>query len=148
MQSLNRKLVLGLGVFPLVAGCYRHVPVAAPVPTTRIIAQVTDTGSVVMANAIGSAATEIEGVVASVTDAAWRLQLVRVDHRGGMSTLWKLEEVAFPRIALTNVREKRLDRKRSWLVAGALTAGVILVSKAFGGSLTGGSDDGGTPPPP
>lgn len=148
MQLLNRKLVLVVGVSAFVTACYKHVPVAAPALSTRIIAQVTDTGSVVMANAIGSAATEVEGVIAGVTDAAWRLQLVRVDHRGGMSSLWQREEVAFPRIALTNVREKRLDKKRSWLVAGALTAGVVLVSKAFGGVLTGGSDDGGTPPPP
>jgi hypothetical protein len=148
MLLLHLKLVLVLAVYALVAGCYSHVPVAAPAPSTRIIAQVTDTGSVVMANAIGSAATEVEGVIAGVTDGAWRLQLVRVDHRGGMSSLWKREEVAFPRIALTNVREKRLDKKRSWLLAGGLTVGVVLVSRAFGGLVTGGSDDGGTPPPP
>jgi hypothetical protein len=148
MQLLNRNLVSVLTAAFAVSGCYRHVPIATPAASTRIIAQVTDTGSVVMANAIGAAATEIEGVLAGVADEAWRIQLVRVDHRGGMSSMWRREEVAFPRIALTNVREKRLDKKRSWLMAGALTAGVVLLSKAFGGLAFGGSTDGEPPPPP
>jgi hypothetical protein len=148
MFLLNRKLVCVLSASVAIGGCYRQVQIAAPAPSARIIAQVTDTGSVLVANAIGAAATEIEGVIASIADDAWRIQLVRVDHRGGTSSLWKREEVAFPRIALTNVREKRLDRKRSWLMATALTAGVVLASQLFGTGGFGGSGDGDPPPPP
>lgn len=145
----SRKQTLAVALVTFTGACYSHVPLNAPVPApaTRIIAQVTDTGSVAMANSIGSAATEVEGVVSHATDALWRLQLVRVDHRGGTSTVWKREEVSFPRIALTNVREKRLSKKRSWLMATAVTASVYLATHLFGAFGSGGSTDGDPVPP-
>jgi len=105
---------------------------AVPPPATRIIAEVTDTGTVVMGNAIGPGATEVEGIVAAADASTMKLYVLRVDQRGGISTLWNRELVTFPRNALTNVSEKRLDKKKSWVAAGTIAAVAIIAARAFG----------------
>jgi hypothetical protein len=131
------------------AACYTQRPLsmAVPAPATRIIAQVTDTGSVAMANMIGVAALEVEGVVAEADATTWKLHLLRVDYRRGNSEQWSRELVSFPRYALTNAREKQLDKKRSWIVAGLITAAVVTLTVLFG-SVLGGEMTDGTPVPP
>jgi hypothetical protein len=130
------------------SACYTQHPLGAPVPEPgmRIIAQVTDSGTVAMANKIGSGALEVEGVVVAADADVWNLQLLRVDQRGGVSTSWNRELVSFPRYALANSRVKLFSRKRSWMTAGILTASAILAAKLFGAA---GADEmpGGTPPP-
>jgi hypothetical protein len=129
--------------------CYTQRPLsmAVPTPATRIVAQVTDTGAVAMGNTIGSGALEVEGVVAEADASTWKLHLVRVDQRGGTSTLWNRELVTFPRYALTNARERKLDTKRSWIVAGIIAAAIVTVTVLFG-SVLGGEDTDTDPPPP
>src|SRR4051812_6934381 len=85
-----------LSVLVLLAGaiaCYDRVPLgmAVPVPGTRVIASLTDVGADRMAGKIGLAAIEIEGIVESATDSAWSIHLIRVDQRGGGSSLWNQE---------------------------------------------------------
>jgi hypothetical protein len=113
--------------------CYTHRPLATPVPApaTRVVAEVTDSGTVAMSNAIGPGAVEVEGVVATASDEVWNLQLVRVDHRDGRSIPWNRETVAFPRHLLTNAMERQLDRKRSWFAAGAIVAGALIAARLF-----------------
>ena len=144
-----RRTVAFATLVSFFTACYtqRSIGVAVPAPATRIIAQVTDTGSVAMANTIGAAALEVEGVVADADAGTWRLHLLRVDHRGGNSSRWNRETVTFPRYALTNVRESRLDKKRSWLVAGLATGLVVALTVLFGAVLSG-DTGGGEPPPP
>jgi len=129
------------------SACYDQAPLTTvPTPQTHLIAEVTDTGTVVMANAIGPGALEVEGVVADADQDTWKLSLTRVDHRGGSSVLWNHEVVSFPRFALTNATVKRVDKTRSWLVGALLAGGAILAAKMF---TTGGNDDpNGNPPPP
>jgi hypothetical protein len=126
-------------------GCYAQAPLTAPAPDPgmRITAQVTDTGAVAMGNAIGPGAVEVEGVVAAADSATWRLHLVRVQQRGGVSTAWNREVVAFPRNALTGARVKRLDKTRSWIAAGLVTAAAAAIALLFGPGLVGGGDGGG-----
>jgi hypothetical protein len=129
--------------------CYTERPVmsTAPTPTSRIVAQVTDSGAVAMASAIGVAAVEVEGLVAEADASVWKLQLLRVTQRGGTSTRWNREVVTFPRYALSGAREKKLDRRRSWIVGGVITAAVVALTLLFGPSITGG-EGGGEPEPP
>jgi hypothetical protein len=148
-HPLVRKTLALATATAFVCACYVQRPVtsAAPAPTSRIVAFVTDTGSVVMSNAIGPGATEIEGVMVDSDGDHWRLQMLRVDQRGGFSTRWNREVVTFPRFALTNVTQKVLDKKRSWAFAG-LAAIVVLGSTLFFGEVIGGDNsDPPTPPP-
>jgi hypothetical protein len=144
-NGLFRRSV-ALGLMVSLAGCYTQRPLAlaVPAPATRIVATVTDEGVVAMSNAIGPGSTEVEGIVVSANAETWTLQMLRVNHRGGQSVIWNREEVAFPRAALANVTERRLDKKRSWMTAGLITASALLVGGLFG-VITGG--EGGEEPP-
>src|SRR5262245_49004464 len=115
------------------AACYTRSPLGSPTPPpeTRVIAQLTDSGTVAMGQALGPGALEIEGVVASANPSAWDLHLLRVDHRDGKTTPWNRELVSFPRSMLTNPTQKRLDKKKSWIMAGAVTASAILAARIF-----------------
>lgn len=144
MRSSNvfRKAV-ALGLMVSLMACYTQRPLALglPAPETRIVATLTDSGVVAMSNAIGPGATEVEGVVVSADSGAWTLQLVRVDHRDGRSIVWNREQVTFPREALVNVMERTLDKKRSWVTAGLITASALLVGGLFGVITSGEGND-------
>ena len=133
---------------PLLTACYSRLPITTPVPAreTRVIAQVTDSGGVAMSNALGPGAVEVEGVIAAADAHVWELRVVRVDYRGGTSTPWNHELVRFPRSALTNPTEKRLNKGKSWVAAGVIVATALLAARLFG--ALGGSETPMTQPPP
>jgi hypothetical protein len=127
---------LSIAASLLAAGaCYNEVPLgmAVPAPESRVIAKVTDVGAQRLEGSIGPGATEIEGIVESATDSAWRIRLLRVDQVGGMSTAWNRELVTFPRFALTSPSTKQVSKTKSWVFAGAVTVGAVLAATAFSG---------------
>jgi len=132
----------------LLAACFTQAPLPStiPAPETRIVAQVTDTGVLSMSNAIGSGATEVEGVVAGADATAWDLRMIRVDYRNGQSVVWNRELVRFPRSALSQATERRFSNKRSWIMAGLLTSTAFLAARFLG--VIGGGDGTDKPPPP
>jgi len=140
--------LLVLGSVCLLAACFSQTPLSSPIPApeTRIVALVTDTGVLAMSNAIGSGATEVEGIVAGADATSWDLRLLRVDYRNGQSVTWNRELVRFPRSALSQATERRFSTRRSWLMAGLLTSTAFLAARFLG--VIGGSDDTGKPPPP
>jgi hypothetical protein len=153
MRQLRTPPLFRLHIAILVAavtafsGCYTQHPLTATVPAlgTDVVALLTDSGTVAMGNQLGPGVTEVEGVVAEADGNSWRLLMTRVDQRGGTSTLWNREPVTFPRYALTGVTVRRLDKKRSWIVAGAITAAALIAARAFGAfdiTSEGGSDTG------
>jgi hypothetical protein len=128
-----RMAVFGAAVAAF-SGCYTQRPLTAIVPAvgTDVVALLTDSGTVAMGNLLGPGVTEVEGVVAEADGNTWRLLMTRVDQRGGTSTLWNREPVTFPRNALTGVTVRRLDKKRSWMAAGIITATALIAARAFG----------------
>jgi hypothetical protein len=134
----------------ILAGCYSTGPleVAVPQPQTRVIAQLTDSGAVVMGNMIGSGALEVEGVVTEASGDAWKLQVLRVDDKFGASNVWQRQEITFPRYALTRPRVKQLDKRRSWLAAGGVVLAAFAAGRMFGGFITGEDPDPNPNPPP
>ncbi|MBA3404557.1 MAG: hypothetical protein H0U13_07745, partial [Gemmatimonadaceae bacterium] len=112
---MRRRIVLAAVLLvPAIAACYTQVPLETPVPppATRVIARVTDSGAVLIGSSVGPGASEVEGVVASASPDEWTLNLLRVDYRGGVSTVWNREPVTFPRYALSHMTEKRVSRSR------------------------------------
>ena len=132
----------------LLAACYTQAPLATaiPAPETRIVAQVTDTGVLAMGNAIGSGATEVEGIVAGADATSWDLRMLRVDYRNGTSVPWNRELVRFPRSALSQATERHFSKGRSWIMAGLLTSTAFLAGRFLG--VFGGGDNTQNPPPP
>jgi len=126
--------------------CYVEQPIgsAVPAPETHIVATVTDSGTVAMANLIGGGATAIEGVIANADGSSWELSLLKVRNREGQTVQWNRERVVFPRSALSNARERSLDRTRSWLAAGVVLAGATIAALVF--DVVGGGSEG-TPAP-
>lgn len=116
------------------SACYTQRPLTSPVPAagTRIVAELTDTGTVAMATLLGPGATEVEGVIADADGANWRLLMLRVDQRGVGPTLWNREPVTFPRLALTRVTERTLDKRRSWLMAAFIAGAAFAAARTFG----------------
>jgi hypothetical protein len=146
--TLNRLMLLG--ILAAASACYNEVSIglSVPQPQARVVAQLTDVGADRLAHTIGVGATEVEGIVAAADDSMWQLYLLRVDQRGGASTLWNRELVTFPRSMLTNASEKRLDKKKSWMVAGAATIGAFLLGRLTGAFSPGDEGKGTTQPPP
>jgi len=132
----------------LLAACFTQAPLPSttPVPETRIVAQMTDTGVLAMSNAIGSGATEVEGIVAEADATSWDLRMLRVEYRNGQSVAWNRELVRFPRSALSQATERRFSNKRSWIMAGVLTSTAFLAAHFLG--ILGGGDSTDKPPPP
>ena len=126
------------------AGCYMQRPLATPIPapSTRIVAQLTDSGAVAVGSRLGPGAVEVEGVVSNASESTWDLNLLRVSYRGGTSNTWNRELVSFPRFALSNATERRVNKTRSWLVAGLIGVGAILASQMFSEFGSGEPDDG------
>jgi hypothetical protein len=148
-RSILRCSLVVTTLSVVLVGCYSQVSIGTTVPEreAHIVAQLTDLGSERMAQQIGPAATEIEGIIAEATDSTWQVRLVRVDQRGGFSVPWNRELVTFPRSALTTVSQKRLDKTRSWIVAGGVTIGVLLIQKALGLFISDAAGKGPTEPP-
>ena len=151
MNGLNlvRLISRAVPVVLLLLGCYSQAPLTleTPPPATRIIATITDTGTVVMSNKIGAGAQEVEGIVSSADATAWNLSVVRVDHRGGTSVMWNREVVNFPRYTLTNPSVKRLDKTKTWMAGALIAAAAFVASKLFT-NIGADENPGGPPPPP
>lgn len=129
--------------------CYTLNPLdtaTPPQPATIIVAQLTDTGTVEMANKIGPGAREVEGIVSSADANTWSLNLTRVDHRGGSSVSWNHELVSFPRYTLTQVSIKKRDKTKSWLAGAGVVAIAFLAARLFG--VLGADTQPDTPPIP
>lgn len=140
VPAVTVALALGLSV----TACYTQRPLTTPVPVlgTQIVAELTDTGTVLMANLLGPGVIEVEGLVSEADGNNWKLLMTRVEQRGVGATFWNKEPVAFPRLALTRVTERQFDRKRSWLIAGVIATTAIVAAHSFGAFSLGG--EGGT----
>ena len=124
--------------------CYKEQPLQTlpPAPAMRLTAQLTDSGTVAMSNAIGAGALSVEGVVASANEQQWTLQMVRVNHRDGRAIDWNREAVAFPSNVLVRPTVKVLDKNRSWLAAGGIVIGAFVVARALEIGFVGEDDPG------
>jgi hypothetical protein len=131
------------------SACYKEMPLETrpPAPSTRIVAELTDSGTVALAKAIGPGALVVEGVINSADQSSWVLQMLRVDHRDGRSVNWNHELVAFAPNLLTRPTVKVLDRTRSWLAGAGITLGAFILARTF--NLFGADDaEEEVPPPP
>jgi hypothetical protein len=141
--------LLLLGSF-LLQGCYSvsAVDPAGPQPGTRLVAALTPDGSQQLASQVGPRVIAVEGVLDEATAERLSLRLLRTEGSNQVSTYWNQEEVSIPRPAIAQLRQRRLDRPRSYLMAGAIVGGALLLASMAGGVFAGGDDNGGGPPPP
>lgn len=131
------------------AACYSHQPLTTmvPAPHTRVVAEVTDLGRTALGNAIGPGATRVDGEVVAADTASWTLALIRVGYRGGADVPWNREQVVVPRYALSEPKERRFNRRKSWLTAAIITTTALLAARLFG-AFGFGEGPNGEPEPP
>ena len=130
--------------------CYRLTPVegGAPEQGLEVRLALSDEGSVRMAPLIGPRIAAIDGRVLEAVDTAYVLGVTAVVAQSGRSMNWSNERLTVPRNAVSSVRTRTLDRKKSWMVAALGVVGAIALGEAFGigngfGGFLGGGNGGG-----
>jgi len=142
-----RELTSLVAVLSLCA-CYTYLPLKTPDPRpgTRVLAEITDSGSARLGEYLGREAGAVEGLVVTVSDTAIALAVTSVRARDGQQAFWKGEAVSLRRAFIGRLRERRLAKGGTLLVTGALAAGALLAVDAFSGGIFG-TEKGGPPPP-
>lgn len=117
-----------------VGGCYRLTPIegSTPAPGLAVRLGLSDEGSVRLAPLIGPRIGAIDGRMIEASDTAFVLAVEAVVAQTGRSMPWSQERLAVPRSAVTSVRTRTLDRKRSWIAAGVGVIGALALGEAFG----------------
>lgn len=128
--------------------CFRHAPAdfATVSPGAQLLVGINDVGRAELREVLGPGAERVDGRLLSHTDDEIVLSVTSVRHAELREPVrWSGESVTIPRELVGPVRERSLDRTRTWLVGGLLVVGAVIASTI---SLIGsGSDsDNGGPP--
>ena len=130
--------------------CYRLTPVegGAPARGLEVRLSLSDEGSVRMAPLIGPRIAAIDGRVLEMVDTAYVLGVTAVVTQAGRSMAWSNERLTVPRSAVSSVRTRTLDRKKTWMAAALGVVGAIALGEVFGigngfGGFLGGGNGGG-----
>jgi hypothetical protein len=146
-----RSRVLTIVSLVLVASsCYRLAPIEGASPTAgqEVRLSLSDEGSVRLAPLIGPRIEAIDGRTVQATDTAFVVAVEAVVTQAGRSMAWSMERLTVPRSAVSSIRTRTLDRKKSWIVAGLGVIGAIALGDVFGlgtgfGGFLGVGDGGG-----
>lgn len=129
----------------LVAGCYSYHPLENPTPAsgTRVAADLTDAGSLEVANQVGPGVVSVRGEVVESDRDALLLALTSVLGRNEQETFWKGEQVRIPLVTVARVQQRRFALGKTILFSGAVVGGLFAAVQAFTGEGSGGGGGGG-----
>lgn len=147
-----RKVWVVLGAVPAALGCYQYAPLdtAAGVQAGEHVAvEISDKGRTELSDRLGSGVLRLEGTLTRADSADLVMNVWRVAQLGGPAARWSGESVRLRREYASRVHTRTLNHGRTYLVAGATVAGLVLFTRQFG-LLGFASDNGGNdePPPP
>ena len=152
-MNWKRFGLVGLGALAVFAvdGCYVYSAAPeAPAPGTHLVLGLTDRGRVALGDSVGPGASSIEGTTVMSTDSAYSLRVTKVSYLNGQSNNWTGEALLVPRSVVTNAREQRFSRSRTWVAAAAVGGGLIafIASRGLLGFGSGGGSGKNPPPNP
>jgi hypothetical protein len=126
---------LGLAVLLLTAGCYTYRPLSTPMPAagTRVQATLTGEGAESLAGRVGPNVQSVLGDVVRADSAGLTLAVRAVENRRGDRDGWQGEPVDIPLRFVGRLQERRLAVGGTGLLGGAVAAGLIALTQAFGG---------------
>ena len=129
-----RSRALTLSLFFVASSCYRFTPIqgATPANGQEVRLGLSDEGSVRLAPLIGPRIEAIDGRTVEVTDTAFVVAVEAVSMQGGRSMTWSMEKLTVPRSAVSSIRTRTLDRRKSWIAAGLGVVGAIALGEVFG----------------
>lgn len=124
------------------SGCYELEPLhgASPTPGTRVALEVNDSGRVALGGSLGPSIDRVEGRLIEHDKDGYLLSVTSVSLlKGGGVQTWSGEHVAVKPEFVSGVSERRLDKVRTALFAGAITGAVVAI--AAQNLLTNGTED-------
>lgn len=139
-------------VLPAATGCYKYVPLDTSARISageHIAVEITDRGRAELGERVGSGVVRLEGTLVRSDSQSMVLNVWRVAQIGGVTSRWSGESVRFQRDFVAGMEARTLNRAKTYLVAGAVTVGVVLFLKSTNlfGSYSGGGDPIVEPPP-
>jgi hypothetical protein len=145
-SRIIRACVLGF-LAGVTTGCYVYTPVASPpVPGQQLLLDLNDQGRVGLGPSIGSASSQVEGVVQPGTDSAYRLKIVAVSYLNGQRNKWSGEPLVVSRGFVRDVKLRQFSKSRSALTVAAVVGGALLfivTRSILGGGAPGSGNEGG-----
>ena len=150
MFRLRSRVLTVFSLCLVASGCYRFTPIegATPAAGQEVRLSLSDEGSVRLAPLIGPRIVAIDGRAVQTTDTALILAVEAVVTQAGRGMTWSMEQLTVPRSAVSSIRTRTLDRRKSWIVAGLGVVGAIALGDVFGlgsgfGGFLGVGDGGG-----
>jgi hypothetical protein len=133
------------------AGCYVNRPLPATAESgTNILLALNDRGRVALADSIGEAASEIEGALVSRRDSMFVIRVRAVEYLNGQRQRWTGEPLSVREDHVRDVHSRLISKRRTAVVAGAISSGVIafILSRDLLGLGGGGREPGNGGPGP
>ena len=118
----------------LLSACYNYTPVegGASAVGREVVLELSERGSIDLAPRLGAQLRSVSGRISGFTDDAYLVAVTQTTSRAGVETLWRGESAVVPRADVVSVGDRRLDKRRSWIVVGLTALGVALAGEAFG----------------
>ena len=114
--------------------CYRLIATegGAPAVGRELVLELSERGGIDLAPQLGVQLKSVTGRITDFRENAYKVAVTQTNSRSGVETIWRGEEVSIGRDLVVSVAERRLDKRRSWLVAGLSVVGAALAGSAFG----------------
>jgi hypothetical protein len=146
--SLTNRTVSRCAIALLFASvaCYAYVPA----PSTGMQAgsevqlTLTDSGTVVLASAIGPSVGTVDGRLVSDSEGSYLLNVTHTQRRDGTETDWRGERVLVPHVLTSTIATRQFSTGRTALFSTLATGALVAIAEAFGGN-GGASAPGRTP---
>ena len=129
----------------LSAGCYRYRDArpAELAAGAHAAVALTDTGSAMLAPAVGPRAARIEGRVISAEPSGVTLAVSSIVRGPHQAESWPRESVRVPMSAVQRFQVRQLDRKRSVIFAGVTMLGLVATRAVIDANSGGGGGRSG-----
>jgi hypothetical protein len=135
LMTFGRRFRLASALCLVFAGaCYQSVPVDSGAVTVgrEVVLDLTDRGAIELASQLGVQLRSVAGRVNTVSADRYDVSVTQTTSRSGVETIWRGESAVIQRQYVDRLYERRVDRKRTWIVAGLTIAGAVLTGEAFG----------------
>jgi hypothetical protein len=141
--SFRRRLIASVCAASLMLqqGCYSAIPVtgASTMPRGEVTIRVNDRGRLLIGNRLGPLVDKLQGRIVRADSTQVEMAVELAEDVRGTVARWGGERFTIPREGINTIDEKKLAKKRTWFLVGAIAAGVVLffatgVARTFFGS--------------
>jgi hypothetical protein len=147
LSPIHRALsLLSLGSLVAGIGCYAYIPTTSTgaQPGSEVQLMLTDSGTVVLASAIGPSVGTVDGRLVSDTGGSYLLNVTRTQRRDGTEADWRGERLVIPQVLTSGIAARRFSTGRTALFSTLATGALVAIAEAFGGN--GGASAAGRTP--